>query len=304
MLCRYYDVLPYDATRVRLPPRNEGYINANWITEPQLTPSPSTTSRTTERRRWIAAQGPLPHTTGDFLSLFCDLDSAPRVIVQLTQVRWILILKNSSLMSEGEPHCQLIERGTTKCSAYLPPVGVTWTFPLSADPKRSVTIRRVNSSQGCNYVTSEVELSAPSHSAATNTTAPATVTTHRVTHFELIDWPDHGVPKHAHGLTQMIEAIDQNHAQRDPQLETPVLVHCSAGVGRTGTLIVLSSLLHQLKDMQREWQQGTWPEDQDPVALAVDEVREQRAMMVQSAELLAFVRRAFVDAWRSSMIDS
>ena len=75
-------MLAYDRTRVKLKAKNAAadYINASWIKDLQLTRAPA------PLRSWIAAQGPLDYTVGDFLSLFLDIEKPPRIVVMLTAV--------------------------------------------------------------------------------------------------------------------------------------------------------------------------------------------------------------------------
>ena len=64
-----------------------------------------------------------------------------------------------------------------------------------------------------------------------------------VNHCHFIGWPDHGVPKHAVSLISFIRHIRKLKAKAAP----PMLVHCSAGVGRSGTFILIDSMLDRLE---------------------------------------------------------
>uniref|UniRef100_A0A3B3ZNR9 protein-tyrosine-phosphatase n=1 Tax=Periophthalmus magnuspinnatus TaxID=409849 RepID=A0A3B3ZNR9_9GOBI len=66
-----------------------------------------------------------------------------------------------------------------------------------------------------------------------------------VRHFHFTAWPDHGVPQGTQVLIQFRELVRQ-HMQTEAA-GTPTVVHCSAGVGRTGTLIALDMLLQQME---------------------------------------------------------
>ncbi|XP_050693334.1 receptor-type tyrosine-protein phosphatase F-like isoform X2 [Eriocheir sinensis] len=67
-------------------------------------------------------------------------------------------------------------------------------------------------------------------------------TQRQVTHYQYIAWPDHGVPQMAYGLANMLKKVRLNHDNCHP-----ITVHCSAGIGRTGTVILVLYLLEQLK---------------------------------------------------------
>ena len=65
-----------------------------------------------------------------------------------------------------------------------------------------------------------------------------------VTHMFYTAWPDHGVPRNAMSLISFIRRVRKEHPT---SLATPLLVHCSAGVGRTGTFILLDLTMQQMK---------------------------------------------------------
>ena len=65
-----------------------------------------------------------------------------------------------------------------------------------------------------------------------------------VTQYHFTSWPDHGVPKFATSLISFIRRVQKAHNKDDG---VPLLVHCSAGVGRTGTFILLDSMLERIK---------------------------------------------------------
>ncbi len=69
---------------------------------------------------------------------------------------------------------------------------------------------------------------------------------HVVTHYQFLGWPDHGVPKFATSLIQFIRRV-KRHYHNQVDSSKPMLVHCSAGVGRTGTYITLDAMLDRMK---------------------------------------------------------
>lgn len=71
-----------------------------------------------------------------------------------------------------------------------------------------------------------------------------------ITHIWVQSWPDFGVPTTRGGLADPIDTlalIDYVRAQREPGTG-PVLVHCSAGVGRTGTVIAIDQAIDELHE--------------------------------------------------------
>ena len=65
-----------------------------------------------------------------------------------------------------------------------------------------------------------------------------------VTQFHFTSWPDHGVPNFATSLISFICRVQKSH---NKDLSIPLLVHCSAGVGRTGTFILLDAMLESIR---------------------------------------------------------
>ncbi|CAF89510.1 unnamed protein product, partial [Tetraodon nigroviridis] len=66
----------------------------------------------------------------------------------------------------------------------------------------------------------------------------------RLRHFHYTVWPDHGVPESTQSLVQFTRTV-RDYVDRSPSTGATV-VHCSAGVGRTGTFIALDRVLQQL----------------------------------------------------------
>ena len=89
-----------------------------------------------------------------------------------------------------------------------------------------------------------------------------------VTHMFYTAWPDHGVPRNTMSLISFIRRV---HKEHPTSLATPLLVHCSAGVGRTGTFILLDLTMQQMRS------QGTLS-----VFQYLKNMRTQRMKMVQT----------------------
>ena len=89
-----------------------------------------------------------------------------------------------------------------------------------------------------------------------------------VTMFHYLAWPDHGVPANAMSMINFIKTVRITHPYIKEDL---VLVHCSAGVGRTGTFITLDYMLERIKS-----------EKNINIHEFVDDLRNQRVWMVQT----------------------
>ena len=87
-------------------------------------------------------------------------------------------------------------------------------------------------------------------------------------HYHFTAWPDHGVPADKTCLLHLVQRVRKTHPYDNP---TPLLIHCSAGVGRTGTFIVLDSMMERMK-----------VEDNLNVYEFLCQLRAQRPMMVQT----------------------
>ena len=85
----------------------------------------------------------------------------------------------------------------------------------------------------------------------------------------MTSWPDHGVPDYATPLMILHKQVMNRWSSlpRGP----PILVHCSAGVGRTGTFIAIDLALEQAKK-----------ENVVDIAGIVNRLRQQRMKMVQT----------------------
>ena len=74
-----------------------------------------------------------------------------------------------------------------------------------------------------------------------------------VTHMHYTAWPDHGLPQNAMSLISFIRHV---HKEHPVSLDQPLLVHCSAGVGRTGTFIFLDRVMQQMKREYLQYPEG------------------------------------------------
>uniref|UniRef100_UPI00398EAA5C receptor-type tyrosine-protein phosphatase H n=1 Tax=Pristiophorus japonicus TaxID=55135 RepID=UPI00398EAA5C len=105
--------------------------------------------------------------------------------------------------------------------------------------------------------------------------------TRSVSHFHFTAWPDHGVPETTEKLIEF-RCLIREHLNRNPV--GPPVVHCSAGVGRTGTLIALDYLLQQLRD-----------ECVIDVHGIVHRMRQKRMLMVQTEPQYIFLHQCMLD---------
>uniref|UniRef100_A0A4W3IKX1 protein-tyrosine-phosphatase n=1 Tax=Callorhinchus milii TaxID=7868 RepID=A0A4W3IKX1_CALMI len=107
----------------------------------------------------------------------------------------------------------------------------------------------------------------------------------RVIHYNYMAWPDHGVPNAdtAENILQFVQMIRQQTVKRPGS----IIVHCSAGVGRTGTLIALDRLMQHIHEHEYV----------DILGL-VSEMRMYRTSMVQTEEQYIFIHRCVQLMWK------
>ncbi|XP_061319032.1 receptor-type tyrosine-protein phosphatase eta isoform X4 [Pezoporus flaviventris] len=94
---------------------------------------------------------------------------------------------------------------------------------------------------------------------------------HTVRQFHFTSWPDHGVPETTELLINFRHLVHEYSSQNP--IESPTLVHCSAGVGRTGTFIAIDRLIQQIE-----------MENTVDVYGVVYDLRMHRPLMVQTEE--------------------
>lgn len=111
----------------------------------------------------------------------------------------------------------------------------------------------------------------------------------KIEHFYYKKWPDHGSPSNPMNLINFIRKI------RSFRLSSysPIIVHCSAGVGRTGTYIALDILMQRLKH-----------ELKINIYETVKKLRFQRMKMVQTLDQYTFLYAAAFELVRHKMNNS
>ncbi|XP_026951684.1 tyrosine-protein phosphatase non-receptor type 13 isoform X10 [Sagmatias obliquidens] len=184
---RYKNILPYDATRVPLGDEG-GYINASFIKIP--------VGR--EEFVYIACQGPLPTTVGDFWQMIWEQKST--VIAMMTQE------------VEGEK---------VKCQRYWPNVLGKTTMVSN---RLRLALVRVQQLKG--FVVRAMTLE-----------DIQTGEVRHISHLNFTAWPDHATPSQPDDLLTFISYMRHIHRSG------PITTHCSAGIGRSGTLICIDVVL-------------------------------------------------------------
>lgn len=120
-----------------------------------------------------------------------------------------------------------------------------------------------------------------------------------VWHLLFTGWRDFGIPEDE-DRAALLELIDLS-AKKVGSSENPRIIHCSAGVGRSGTFIALDFLLQEVIDQSSD-NTETNPE-YDPVYETVNILREQRMMMVQNEAQLQFIYEVLKEKWLAKQAD-
>ncbi|XP_060885220.1 receptor-type tyrosine-protein phosphatase O isoform X3 [Labrus mixtus] len=106
-----------------------------------------------------------------------------------------------------------------------------------------------------------------------------------ILHLNYTSWPDHGVPtvNAIESILQFVHIV----RQQANRTKDPIIVHCSAGVGRTGTFIALDRLMQHIREH----------EFADILGM-VSEMRSHRLSMVQTEEQYVFIHQCVLLMWQ------
>ncbi|XP_058857293.1 receptor-type tyrosine-protein phosphatase delta isoform X10 [Acipenser ruthenus] len=228
---RYANVIAYDHSRVLLSAiegiPGSDYVNSNYIDGYR------------KQNAYIATQGPLPETFGDFWRMIWEQRSAN--VVMMTKLE---------------------ERSRVKCDQYWPTRG-TETYGL-------IQVTLLDTVELATYCVRTFALYKNGSSEK-----------REVRQFQFTAWPDHGVPEHPTPFLAFLRRVKAC----NPPDAGPMVVHCSAGVGRTGCFIVIDAMLERIKH-----------EKTVDIYGHVTLMRAQRNYMVQTEDQYIFIHDALLEA--------
>uniref|UniRef100_A0A3Q2PAZ7 Tyrosine-protein phosphatase non-receptor type n=1 Tax=Fundulus heteroclitus TaxID=8078 RepID=A0A3Q2PAZ7_FUNHE len=158
-----------------------------------------------------------------------------------------------------------MERGRNKCVRYWPDLHGTKEFG-------KVLLRNVEERPAQDYVLRKLEVTRLDRKEAQR----------HIWHYQYLSWPDHGVPNEPGGVLWFLEEV--NRTQSTIKEAGPIIVHCSAGIGRTGTIIVIDILIDVIN------RQGLDCDIDIPKTIQM--VRQQRSGMVQTEAQYKFIYMA------------
>ncbi|XP_060088873.1 receptor-type tyrosine-protein phosphatase S isoform X14 [Heteronotia binoei] len=228
---RYANVIAYDHSRVILLPIEgivgSDYINANYIDGYR------------KQNAYIATQGPLPETFGDFWRMVWEQRSA--TVVMMTKLE---------------------EKSRIKCDQYWPGRG-TETYGM-------IQVTLLDTIELATFCVRTFSLHKNGSSEK-----------REVRQFQFTAWPDHGVPEYPTPFLAFLRRVKTC----NPPDAGPIVVHCSAGVGRTGCFIVIDAMLERIKH-----------EKTVDIYGHVTLMRSQRNYMVQTEDQYSFIHDSLLEA--------
>lgn len=159
---------------------------------------------------------------------------------------------------------KLVERTRRKCDQYWPEDGIETYGPIQ--------VKHVNTFSRAHYTVRIFSLK--------NVKLKKQFSERIVHQFHYTEWPDHGVPD----FTLPVLKFVQKSAAMNPIRAGPIVVHCSAGVGRTGTYILIDSMIDQIKDL------GTIN-----IPAFLLKIRQQRNFLVQTEDQYMLIHDALAE---------
>ena len=149
---------------------------------------------------------------------------------------------------------QLVEKGKEKCHQYFPTIRETFRY-------EKMTIKCISELDYRSYTQRTLVLQKENKKR-------------NITHLHFKDWPDHDVPEDFDPMIHFCQVIRRNILANKGY----IVIHCSAGIGRTGTLIAIDILLQHLRDNRKLDVFGT-----------VYRLRHHRINMVQKESQYAYI---------------
>ncbi|XP_037393476.1 tyrosine-protein phosphatase non-receptor type 14 [Pygocentrus nattereri] len=249
---RFRDVVPYEENRVELVPNKEN--NTGYINASHIK-----MMIRGEEWHYIATQGPLPNTSHDFWQMVWE--QGVNVIAMVTAEE---------------------EGGRSKSHRYWPKLGSKHN---SATHGKFKVTTKFRTDSGC-YATTGLKVK---HLLSGQERT--------VWHLQYTDWPEHGCPEYVQGFLSYLEEIQSVRRHTNSMLDTskspnpPVVVHCSAGVGRTGVVILTELMISCLEHNERV-----------EVPVMLGRLRQQRMLMVQTVSQYKFVYQVLIQFLKSSRL--
>lgn len=295
---RYNNIWPFEHSRVEIedvPDNGCDYINANHVRS------------SLSNKRYIATQGPIPATFVDFWNMIWQQDV--RVIVMLTAEKEGGQVKAHDYWSDRQYGPFRLGQHSSRKATLDPSKIHRHRLRQSSTRKSSAekpNIIRNDSGQEAN---ASGTASIPANSDEPYIIVRRLTLSHEafpfepireITHLQYSSWPDFGAPAHPSHLLGLVEQCDYvvrsishtKHTDPEPPSSRPVLVHCSAGCGRTGTFCTVDTVIDMLK------RQRSMPESGD--SRRVGDIDAEESDIIKSPKTPKNQERFFANSTEAS----
>ncbi|VDK78749.1 unnamed protein product [Litomosoides sigmodontis] len=212
------------------------------------------------KRNYILTQGPLSTTSNDFWQMVWEQNS--RLIIMLNK---------------------LVEKGLPKCHDYFPSLG----SPIREFDTFNVILKEEQDFD--DYVIRDLELLQKTGDIPCEKDGPDKQLPREVKHFHFISWPDFGVPNSTAVFIGFLQKVRGTGLLSGKE---PAIVHCSAGIGRSGTFVVVDSVLSMVEQNVKKIN----------IPNLVVEMRKSRMGLIQTPQQLQFCWKTIADAFRQGVV--
>jgi protein-tyrosine phosphatase len=262
---RYANVDPYQAHRVCLdvPDGHSDYINAS--------PISLESTRNSTPLCYIATQGPREDSWSHIWRMIWRETVDPAVVVMLTRTH---------------------EMGREKCFPYYPQSLEHPDMPVNEHDEfqdaftHNLHLASLTHDDEARTDVREIDMANQDGSDS-----------RKIWHLLFEGWPDFSVPE-GDDKDALLKLINISREKNPDNATNPRIIHCSAGIGRSGTFIALDWLIQELYEGALD----EVPDDQDPVLNVVEMLRDQRPMMVQSKSQFLFIYDVLRERWRERWV--
>lgn len=173
---------------------------------------------------------------------------------------WWMIIQNK--VEQVVMLCKTVETGKLKCAQYWPgEKGEKKEF------KSGVVVENISGSK-------PMERDAEIQITTLNVNFGGQTMT--VRHLHWTDWPDRGVPPCKLTSLELLSAVRGS--------KVPIVVHCSAGIGRTGTIVAIEYILEKIAENK----------PLPPMPDLVKQIRDQRAYSIQNDIQYLYIHRVML----------
>lgn len=210
------------------------------------------------KRSYILTQGPLSTTVDDFWQMVWEQNSA------------LIIMLN-----------KLVEKGIPKCHDYFS------TMDCHVREFDSFDVFLKEEKTFDNYVIRNLELVRKDINGLSK--EDREVCSRTIKHFQFTSWPDFGVPQSTIMFIEFLQKIRETGLLSK---NVPAVVHCSAGIGRSGTFVVVDSVLSMVEEKVKKID----------IAKLIVEMRRSRMGLIQTPQQLQFCWKTIADVLREGLI--